>query len=126
MADFVDVYVIATGRKQRVPRAHLTHPDLGPLIRRTPMQRVHDGDLPPRPAADAPKAELKSYAAEAGVDLTGAKSNGDILTLIEDLEHAPPVLEPEFTPDLEDQPEDPTDPGDNPSPDETPAAGGQE
>lgn len=75
----VQVVVKATGRKQWVPERWLGHPVLGRGI-----------ELPPsaRAASDIPnlawrKAQLESYAAEHGIDVTGATNKTELLEAIE-------------------------------------------
>lgn len=81
---FVDVYVAATGAKQRVPREWLDDPKLGPPFRKTPSQRELDGELPARPAGDASSKEIEAFAEAAEIDLTGVKKNADRLVAIEE------------------------------------------
>jgi hypothetical protein len=50
-SQFVDVYSLTTGLKQRVPRVWLDDPILGRDFRKTPSQRELDGELPPGPPA---------------------------------------------------------------------------
>lgn len=54
MDGFVDVYVRATGAKQRVPAAWLTHPVLGRPFSRTPRQRAADKPATKATPAGAP------------------------------------------------------------------------
>jgi hypothetical protein len=150
--DFVDVYVVATRRKQRVPRHFLDDPVLGRGIRLTPSQRELDGDLGPRPTQDSTVPEIEKYARKAGIDLTGATDKTAKLTAIEavyahadeqtgllEVEVAPPVADP-LSPALVaqgdpsdlpgvnvDTPVDSTDPADDTeSPDKSPATGNEE
>jgi hypothetical protein len=83
MDDFVDVYAVATGRKQRVPRHFLADPVLGRGIRLTPSQRELDGDLGPRPTQDSKVPEIDKYADKAGIDLTGLSTKDEKLSAVE-------------------------------------------
>lgn len=152
MDDFVDVYAVATGRKQRVPRHFVDDPVLGRGIRLTPSQRELDGDLGPRPTQESTVPEIEKYAKKAGIDLSGASDKTAKLTAIEavfahaddqpgmvEVEVAPPVADP-LAPSLVAQgdpsdlpgvnvgdPVDSTDPaGDTESPDKSPATGNEE
>lgn len=152
MDDFVDVYAVATGRKQRVPRHFVDDPVLGRGIRLTPSQRELDGDLGPRPTQDSTVPEIEKYAKKAGIDLSGASDKTGKLTAIEavfahsgeqaglvEVEVAPPVPDP-LAPSLVaqgdpadmpgvnvDTPVDSTDPADGTeSSEQSPATGNEE
>lgn len=89
MDDFVEVYAIATGRKQRVPRHFVDDPVLGVGIRRTPSQRELDGDLGARPTADFTVKEIDKWAEAAGVDLASDANKDEKLVAVEAVfEHA--------------------------------------
>jgi hypothetical protein len=138
---FADVYSLTTGRKQRVPRAWLDDPVLGRDFRKTPSQREFDGELPPRPAADATAKEIDAFAAAAEIDLSGIRKNDDKLVVIEEvfgpapvqsglveIEPAPPIADP-LAPERVAQVDPPATTqtsGDTESSDETPAAGDEE
>lgn len=130
---FVDVVVVATGRKQRVPAHFVGDPILGVGIRLTPAERARQEKLE-RPPADAPIEDLRDFADAVGVvrdDLPkGDKGRPELLQRIENLDEAPPVLEADPVAALPTDPDDETVDEDpittDPASDETPATGGQE
>jgi hypothetical protein len=89
MDDFIEVYAVATGRKQRVPRHFLDDPMLGAGIRKTPSQRELDGELGPRPTEETLVKDIDAWAEDADVDLSGLSTKTEKLTAVEAVfEHA--------------------------------------
>ena len=128
MDDFIDVYAVTTGAKQRVPRDWIGHPVLGAGIRKTPAQRALDGDIPSAPTSDATAKDIKAYADAAGIDIKGMRAE-EILQAVQDLDHAPAVMVADPVAELppaDDTAVDTQDTGDTGSPDETPATGADE
>lgn len=107
MDDFVDAYSLTTQRKQRIPRHWLDDPVLGRDFRKTPSQRILDGDLPARPNTDSTVEEIDEFADAADIDVKASWVKDKKLVAIETaldardeqvgmvmVEPAPPVADP--------------------------------
>lgn len=77
--DFTEVYDTRTGAKQRVPADWLGDAVLGRFIKKTPSQRALDGELGPAPTEDSTVKEIKAFADEADIDVTGLKKHAELL-----------------------------------------------
>lgn len=94
MSEFSDVLDVRTGAKQRVPTEWLTHPLLGRHIKKTPAQRALDGELGHAPTDDSTVAEIRSFADNAGIDLTGLKKKPELLDAVRAVIGTDPLPEP--------------------------------
>jgi hypothetical protein len=78
---FVAAYSTITGVKHRVPEAWLGHPVLGRNLRKTPLTEAQEHqDLSPFDPFTVD--QLKEYAAEHGVDVTGITRKADLIAAI--------------------------------------------
>lgn len=124
---FVEAYDTRTGSKLRVPPDFIGDPIVGRFLKKTPSQRALDGELPPLPDQESTVAEIRGFAAEAEIDVTGLKKHDELLDAVlaaagEEavLPTEPDPNTPADTPDL-----DPT-PGTSSVTDETPGDGDKE
>lgn len=132
---FVDVYDVNTGIKQRVPAHFLDDPVLGRNIKKTPSQRALDGELGQAPTADSTVAEIRAFAEDAEIDVTGLRKHDELLAAVQAVVGTDPLPEPVPAGDVAvmlegdiDAPAGtpPTSTDGTESSDETPAAGDEE
>lgn len=140
MSRFVDVYNPETGIKQSVPEHFLDDPILGRNLRKTPAQRALDGELGQAPTADSTVADIRAFADEAEIDITGLTRKDDLLGAVRAVVGTDPLPEPVPAGDVDvetgtspelpvgEQPvgETPTSTDGTPLSDETPATGDEE
>lgn len=143
MTRFVDVYNPETGIKQSVPEHFLGDPVLGRNLRKTPQQQALDGELGQAPTADSTIDDIRQFAGDAEIDLTGLSLKGDLLERVQSVVGHDPLPEPTTAgeqglvdvetggdPDLPagETPdgEDPINPDGTEPTDETPATGDEE
>jgi len=124
---FLDAYDTRTGRIHRVPRDWIGDPVCGRFLKKTPSQRVLDGELT-APGEDATAGELRDFAAAADLDVTGRRTRSELAEVVtaalDDGAGLPTAPDPDAPTPLLD---DPTDPDTPPVTDETPATtGGKE
>lgn len=118
---FLDAYDTRTGLIHRVPRDWIGDPVCGRFLKKTPSQRVLDGELQP-PGEDATAGELRDFAAAADLDVAGLRSKGELAAVVnaalDDDAGLPTAPDPDApTPLLDDT----TDPDTPPVTDETTA-----
>lgn len=92
---FVQAYAKSTGRIQRVPEHFIGHPVLGRDLELTPSQAALDvTGAPGLPDETWTVPQLRAYAAEQGIDLTGASRKDDVLAAVQEHLAAVPDLTP--------------------------------
>lgn len=86
---FVTAVSTTTGRKQRIPEHFLTHPGFKGKWKLPPSAGEGAKDALPEgePTEDWTRLQLDKYAADHGIDVTGASTKADVLTAI--AEHDP-------------------------------------
>lgn len=94
MSRFVDVYNPETGIKQSVPEHFLDDPILGRNLRKTPSQRALDGELGQAPTADSTIADIRVFADEAEIDVTGLSLKAELLERVQTVVGTDPLPEP--------------------------------
>ncbi len=80
--NFTEVYDKTSGAKQRVPAEWLDHPVLGRNIAKTPTQRALDGEIGAPPTAASTVAEIRQFAADAEIDVTGLTVKPELLAAV--------------------------------------------
>ncbi len=91
---FVDVYNPETGIKQSVPEHFLDDPILGRNLRKTPSQLALDGELGQAPTSESTVAEIREFAANAEIDLTGLSRKAELLGAVQAVVGTDPLPEP--------------------------------
>lgn len=94
MDEFTEVYDTRTGLKQRVPAAWLGDPVLGRFIVKTPSQRALDGELGQAPTDESTVKDIRAFAAEADIDVTGLTKKDDLLAAVRAVVGTDPLPEP--------------------------------
>lgn len=79
---FVEVIDTRTDKVQMVPRDWLDNPVLGRFIERTLGQRAIDGELGAAPSDESSMADIRQFASDAGIDVSGLRSKEDLLGAI--------------------------------------------
>lgn len=139
MDGLVSAYSKATGKKQRIPAHWIGHPVFGRKFELTPSAKAAIAAEAEVEAGGAPseswkRKELDDHAAALGLDTTAMANKAEVVAAIEGFVPEPTdsdvvevdddeVTDDEVTDDPEDT--DPQEPGDNPSPDESPATGNE-
>lgn len=131
---FVDVYDVNTGIKQRIPAHFLADPILGRHFKKAPSQRALDGELGQAPTADSTVLEIRKFAEDAEIDVTGLSRKDDLLDAIRSVVGAAPLPKPTPAGDVDVMPEGdvevvagtPTSTDATAAPDNSAAAAGQE
>ncbi|WP_248582601.1 hypothetical protein [Nocardioides sp. InS609-2] len=91
---FVEVYDTITGLKQRVPAHFVDDPILGRNIQKTPSQRALEGQLGQAPTEASTVAEIRSFADEAEIDVSGLRKHADLLGAVQAVVGTDPLPEP--------------------------------
>lgn len=86
MPQFIEAVAKTTGRKQTIPAHWLDHPTLGQNFRLPPSVE-QETTRTPEPSDNWTVKQLRKYAEDNTVDLTGLTTKPEILAAI----HAPPV-----------------------------------
>lgn len=94
MSEFSDVVDTRTGAKQRVPTEWLTHPIHGRFINKTPSQRALDGELGQAPSDDSTVTDIRAFAKDADIDVSGLTKKADLLDAVRAVIGTEPLPEP--------------------------------
>ena len=92
--EFTQVYDTRTGTKQRVPTHWLGDPVLGRFIKKTPSQRALDGELGPAPTDESTVKEIRAFAEDADIDVTGLAVKAELLDAVRAVVGNDPLPEP--------------------------------